>query len=153
VIDATEAGDVPWQAFAITYDGEVPDNPPIGCPHHMKCSTVTLLLVMESQIGNHNFRNRWIMHEASIQPNGHGSSVILCWGLGMGASDIIVKDSEAHGAMFAPMILGSDKTTVSVTTGHKNTTHSTLELGMPKSCSASAPNALAVVGFLAIPKS
>lgn len=27
VIDATELGDIPWQGFAVTYDGEVPDNP------------------------------------------------------------------------------------------------------------------------------
>ena len=32
--------------------------------------------------------------------------------------DIISKDPETHGSMFVPVIIGSDKTTISVTTGH-----------------------------------
>jgi hypothetical protein len=32
--------------------------------------------------------------------------------------DIIAEDPETHGSMFVPLILGSDKTTVSVATGH-----------------------------------
>ena len=36
----------------------------------------------------------------------------------MNAQDIIAEDPENYGAMFVPIILGSDKTTVSVATGH-----------------------------------
>jgi Plavaka transposase len=32
--------------------------------------------------------------------------------------DIIVNDEATHGAMFMPVVMGSDKTTVSVMTGH-----------------------------------
>jgi len=32
--------------------------------------------------------------------------------------DLIAEDLETHGAFFCPIILGSDKTTVSVATGH-----------------------------------
>jgi hypothetical protein len=32
--------------------------------------------------------------------------------------DIIAQDPDTHGSMFVPIILGSDKTTVSVATGH-----------------------------------
>jgi hypothetical protein len=55
VIDATELGDVPWQGFAITYDGEVPDNPPnwMSTPYDVWYRDP--LLVMESQIGNRDF--------------------------------------------------------------------------------------------------
>ena len=31
--------------------------------------------------------------------------------------DLIAEDPDTHGAMFVPIILGSDKTTVSVATG------------------------------------
>jgi hypothetical protein len=34
------------------------------------------------------------------------------------AKDIIAEDPETHGSVFCPIILGSDKTTVSVATGH-----------------------------------
>ncbi|KAH9960216.1 hypothetical protein BJV74DRAFT_799901 [Russula compacta] len=86
------------------------------------------LLVMESQIGNHDYRNE--MDYAPKQVFSQTWTWQFC-DLMLGdwaweQADIIAKDSEAHGAMFAPMILGSDKTTVSVTM---------------------------VVGFLAIPKS
>ncbi|KAH9973150.1 hypothetical protein BJV74DRAFT_798996 [Russula compacta] len=127
VIDATEAGDIPWQAFAITYDGEVPDNPLNWMSTPYEVWYCNLLLVMESQIGNHNFGNK--MDYAPKQVFSQTWMWQFCDPmLGDWAWEqvhIIVKDSEAHGAMFAPVILGSDKTTVSVAT---------------------------VVGFLAIPK-
>ncbi|PSS37371.1 hypothetical protein PHLCEN_2v785 [Hermanssonia centrifuga] len=35
-------------------------------------------------------------------------------------ADLIAVDPETHGAMLCPLILGSDKTTVSVATGQNN---------------------------------
>jgi Plavaka transposase len=35
------------------------------------------------------------------------------------AQDKIAKDPKTHGAMFLPLIMGSDKTTVSVATGNQ----------------------------------
>jgi len=32
--------------------------------------------------------------------------------------DLITEDPETHSAFFCPIVLGSDKTTVSVVTGH-----------------------------------
>jgi hypothetical protein len=57
IIDATELGDVPWQGFAITYDGEVPDNPPNWMSTQYEVWYRDPLLVMESQIGNHDLGN------------------------------------------------------------------------------------------------
>ena len=37
----------------------------------------------------------------------------------MALQDIIAEDPTTHGAMFVPVIAGSDKTTVSVATGHQ----------------------------------
>ena len=34
------------------------------------------------------------------------------------SQDLIAKDPGTHGSMFVPIVLGSDKTTVSVATGH-----------------------------------
>ncbi|KAF8489871.1 hypothetical protein F5888DRAFT_1869464 [Russula emetica] len=57
VINSTELGDVPWEGFAITYDGEVPDNPPNWMSTPYEVWFCDSLLVMESQIGNRDFGN------------------------------------------------------------------------------------------------
>lgn len=57
VIDATELGDVPWQAVSITYDGEVPVNPPNWMTTPYEVWFRDLLSVMESQIGGRDFGN------------------------------------------------------------------------------------------------
>jgi hypothetical protein len=56
-IDATEVGDIPWNGFTITYDGEVPDNPPNWMSTLYEVWYRDPLLVMESQIGNRDFAN------------------------------------------------------------------------------------------------
>jgi hypothetical protein len=57
VIDVTEVGDVPWQAFSIKYSGKVP----AGAPNWMSASYEVWfcdpLAVMEGQIGNPDFAN------------------------------------------------------------------------------------------------
>jgi Plavaka transposase len=57
VIDATELGDVPWEGFAVTYDGDVPDNAPSWMSTPYEVWFRDPLLVMESQIGNRDFGN------------------------------------------------------------------------------------------------
>jgi len=64
------------------------------------------------------------------------------------------EDPETHGATFSPIILGSDKTTVSVATGQNEYYPLYLSLGSIQNhvCRAHR-NALTLIGFLAIPKS
>ena len=58
-----------------------------------------------------------------------------------------------HGAMFIPVILGSDKTTVSVTTGQNEFYPLYLSIGNVHNCVRGALwNAVALIAFLAIPK-
>ena len=68
--------------------------------------------------------------------------------------DIISKDPQTHGCVFVPVILGSDKTMVSVATGQNKyyplygligNVHNTV-------CQAHQ-DALGLIGFLSIPKS
>ena len=68
--------------------------------------------------------------------------------------DLITEDPETHGAFFCPIILGNDKTTVSVATGHNE--YWTVYLSIRnlhnniwwENC-----NGLVLLGFLAILKS
>ncbi|GLB37949.1 hypothetical protein LshimejAT787_0410000 [Lyophyllum shimeji] len=68
-------------------------------------------------------------------------------------SDIIAEDPETHGATFVPVILGSDKTTVSVATGQNEYYPLYAGIGNIKNHVRRAHrNALSLIGFLAIPK-
>jgi hypothetical protein len=59
-----------------------------------------------------------------------------------------------YGAAFVPIIVGSDKTTVSVATGQNNNYLLYLSIGnIHNNVQHSHCNALALIGFLAIPKS
>ncbi|KAI0283466.1 hypothetical protein BC826DRAFT_1093834 [Russula brevipes] len=96
VIDATELSDVPWQASVVKYDGEKPANAPnwMSTPYEVW------------------FRDP-LMHSKKRQ-----FTDFMSGNWAWGQADIIAEDPETHGAMFVPVILGSDKTTVSMATGH-----------------------------------
>ena len=63
------------------------------------------------------------------------------------------EDPDNHGAAFCPMVLGSDKTTVSVMTGHTEYWPLYLSNGnVHNNVRRAQRNAMSVVAFLAIPK-
>lgn len=62
-------------------------------------------------------------------------------------------DPATHGCMFVPIILGSDKTTVSVATGQHSYHPLYLSVGNVHNCIRRAhKDALVLIGFLPIPK-
>jgi hypothetical protein len=68
--------------------------------------------------------------------------------------DIIAEDPATEGAMFVPIILGSDKTTVSVATGQNDYHPLYASIGnVHNSVRRAHRNAVSLVGFLSIPKS
>jgi hypothetical protein len=63
-------------------------------------------------------------------------------------------DPLTHGSTFVPVILGSDKTVVSVATGHTEYWPLYLSIGNVRNNLRQVhKGAVAVIGFLAIPKS
>lgn len=67
--------------------------------------------------------------------------------------DKIGVDPSTHGAMLVPIILGSDKTTVSVATGQNDFYPLYMSIGnVHNSIRRAHRNALVLVGFFAIPK-
>jgi len=70
------------------------------------------------------------------------------------AQDQIAKDPATHGLTFVPVILGSDKTTVSVATGQNDYYPLYASIGnVWNNVRRTHCGALAVVGILAMPKS
>lgn len=68
--------------------------------------------------------------------------------------DLISRDPETHSAFLIPIILGSDKTTVSVGTGNNEYWPVYLSIGNIRNTTRRAHrNGIAAIAFLAIPKS
>lgn len=68
--------------------------------------------------------------------------------------DIIASDLRNHGSVFCPIILGSDKTTVSVATGQNDYYPLYMSNGLiHNNVRRAHRNGVSLIGFLAIPKS
>ena len=68
--------------------------------------------------------------------------------------DMIADDPSTHGSMFVPIILGSDKTTVSVATGQNEYYPIYISIGnVHNTVRWAHKNAVSLLAFLAIPKS
>ncbi|KAI6156540.1 hypothetical protein BKA82DRAFT_4325498 [Pisolithus tinctorius] len=70
------------------------------------------------------------------------------------AKELIAEDPETHGAMFVPVILSSDKTIMSVGTGHNEyyPLYTSLR-NVHNNVRQAHHNAVSILAFLAIPKS
>jgi hypothetical protein len=69
-------------------------------------------------------------------------------------ADCIASDPGTHGTMLVPLVLGSDKTTVSVATGQNEYYPLYLSIGnVRNNVRCAHRNAVVILGFLAIPKS
>ncbi|KAG2140490.1 uncharacterized protein EDB93DRAFT_1241854 [Suillus bovinus] len=156
-IDATLLGDITWQSFSLQYNG---DKPAGQCPLWMEQSHEVWFrdphTVIKNMLANLDFKNSidyvpyWEFEEKSEQ---------CCYKDFMSGdwawqqADQIAQDLETHGAAFVPIIVGSDKTTVSVATGQNDDYPLYLSIGnVHNNIWCSHRNALALIGFLAIPK-
>ncbi|KAI0284149.1 hypothetical protein BC826DRAFT_919946, partial [Russula brevipes] len=155
VIDATDLGDVPWQAFSVKYNGEIPNDPPNWMSASYDVWFRDPLTVMEGQIGNREFSEEvdYAPKQVFSRDNKRQFSDFMSGNWAWNQADIIAEDPGTHGAMFVPVILGSDKTTVSVGTGHNEYYPLYGGIGNAQNHVRRAHrNALAVIAFLAIPK-
>ena len=67
--------------------------------------------------------------------------------------DVIAKDPKTHSSMLIPIILGSDRTTVSVTTGQNEYWPIYLSIGnIYNNVHQAHHNSIVLLGFLHIPK-
>jgi hypothetical protein len=129
------------------------------------------LLVLEQQIANPDFAGEFDFTPKRIfDINDKRQYTDLmsgnwCWEQAVGGllainnyimtiveQDKIVEDPENHGAMFVPVVLGSDKTTVSVATGNNEYWPLYLSVGnVQHHVRRGHRNAVTPIAFLAIP--
>ncbi|KAG6894908.1 hypothetical protein C0992_004017 [Termitomyces sp. T32_za158] len=157
-IDTIELGDAPWNSFSVSYT-ECPEDEDKLAPWMRAEYEVWYrdpLLVIENQLRNPDFNHKF--HNAPFQEfDESGDRVfgdLLSGNWAHEQANLLAESSEStHGAMFVPLILGSDKTTVSVGTGQNEYYPLYMANGAVfNSVRRAHKNAVSVIGFLAIPK-
>ncbi|EIW84557.1 hypothetical protein CONPUDRAFT_51589 [Coniophora puteana RWD-64-598 SS2] len=155
-IDAIEDGHIPWQSFNITYQGPRPAG---YVPPWMKAKydvwfrdprEVLKNMIARPDLQEHidltPFRD---YDESGTRHYENLFSGDWAWD----QADQIAQDPDTHGATFVPFVLGSDKTTVSVATGHTEYYPLYISLGNVHNNTRRAhQDAVALVGFLSVPK-
>ncbi|KAH7918242.1 hypothetical protein BV22DRAFT_1134733 [Leucogyrophana mollusca] len=156
VIDSTPLGGIPWQMVTVHYNGERPDQdiPPwMDAGYEVSFrdprEVVRNMLANPSFNGQMDYAPYWDFDENDEQ---EWQDLMLgewAWK----HADEIAKDPSTHGSMFVPVILRSDKTTVLVATGQNDYYLIYVSIGnVHNNVRRAHRNAVAVVGFLAMPK-
>ncbi|KAG2153703.1 uncharacterized protein EDB93DRAFT_1248604 [Suillus bovinus] len=159
-IDKTLIGDVTWQSFSMQYTADVD---PTSNPTPWMNATYTTWFrdpraIIRNMLGNPDFKNE-MDYAPYCEWKGQGDSATRQWHNVMSGDwawdqmDEIAKDTTTHGSTFVPVILGSDKMTVSVATGQNDyyPLYASIR-NIHNNVQRAHCNAVAVIGFLAIPK-
>lgn len=173
-IDAITHGDAPWKTFTTSYAGEIGPNPPSWQLHEYQVWYRDPSVVAKNMLDNPDFDQQmdyapYVELDASGQRcwsefmSGNYSwrhsvcfllTSILISMLTQPQNDIFNNDPSTEGAMYCPIILGADKTTVSVATGHVEYHPLYFSVGgIHNTVRRGHRNAVVPIGFLAIPKS
>ncbi|KAG2751920.1 hypothetical protein P692DRAFT_201838648 [Suillus brevipes Sb2] len=157
VIDSSPFGDVPWQRFTVAYDGkrladedkpwmddeyEVWFRDPREVAHNMLANSTCA-----NEIDYCPYR------EYSTEGNKRQWKDFMSGDWVWDQADEIAKDPSTLGSTFVPVILGSDKTTVSVGTGNNEYYPLYASIGnIHNNVRRAHRDGVAIIGFLAMPK-
>ncbi|KAG1868313.1 hypothetical protein DFJ58DRAFT_714245 [Suillus subalutaceus] len=148
-IDSTPVGDVKWQSFNVRYTGEKPAHnvPPWMTESHE---------VIRNMLANPDYAKEmdyWPYREFSTDGNECQWQDFMSGDRAWNQADIISKDSDTAGLTFVPVILSSDKTTVSVATGANDYYPLYVSIGnVSNNVRYAHHDAVAIISFLAMPK-
>ncbi|KAH9914673.1 uncharacterized protein B0H18DRAFT_1125390 [Fomitopsis serialis] len=158
VIDATTVGDAPWESFTARYTGELPDGDvPAWMTADYQIWTRNPRTLAHLLIGNVDFDGQVdlcphrLFNTQGTRHYIHVMSGDWAWR----QADLIAADSEydTYGTMFTPIIMGSDKTTVSVATGQNEYYPLYMSIGnIHNNVRRAHRNGVLILAFLAIPK-
>ncbi|KZP08510.1 hypothetical protein FIBSPDRAFT_901232 [Athelia psychrophila] len=156
VIDATTVGDVPWQSFKLKYSGPLPDEDVpawMGDEHEVWFRDPRQLL--QNLLSNSDFEGEfdYAPFQEYDEKNKHRYQNLMSGNWAWRQADEIGKLDGTDGAMFVPIILGSDKTTVSVATGHNEYWPIYLSIGnIHNNVRRAHRDGVVLLGFLPIAK-
>ncbi|KAG2135989.1 hypothetical protein DEU56DRAFT_871547 [Suillus clintonianus] len=159
VIDNTPLGDVPWESFNMEYAGDRSGGETPWMKKEYEVFYCDPHKVVQNMLANPDYKDEIDFapyREWEERPDGSHNRQWRDFMSGDWAweqADIISADPATHGSTFIPIILGSDKTTVSVATGQNDYYPLYLSIGnVHNNVRQAHRNAVALVGFLAIPK-
>ncbi|KAH9960987.1 hypothetical protein BJV74DRAFT_871953 [Russula compacta] len=112
-------------------------------------------VVLQNQLGNPDFKDEFDYAPfQKFDDNGEQEwKDFMSANWGYEQANIIAEDAQTHGALFVPVILGSDKTTVSVATGHNEFYPLYISNGnIHNNVRCAHRNGVSILGFLSIPK-
>ncbi|THG93390.1 hypothetical protein EW026_g7829, partial [Hermanssonia centrifuga] len=155
VIDSTSLGDAPWMSMKARYKGDFPPDAPSWMTTEYEISYRDTLVCARHMVGNPDFAKEFDVapyreYNASLTRR---YTNLMSGDWAWEQADLIAEDPMTHGAMFCPIILGSDKTTVSVATGQNDYYPLYMSLGnVWNNVRKAHRNAVILIAFLAIPK-
>jgi len=154
-IDAINLEEVPWSSYSIRYTGEVP----LLRPSAWMKKTYEVWYrdprqIIHNILANEDFNGEFDYTPFREMRDGKREwSDFMSGNWAWNQADEIAKDEDTHGAMFVPIILGSDKTTVSIASGQTEFYPLYFSIGnVHNNVRRCHRNALVLIGFLALPK-
>ncbi|KAF8167103.1 hypothetical protein B0H34DRAFT_791874 [Crassisporium funariophilum] len=120
-IDSIQAGGAPWMTHTFRYNGPKPESPPNWMEETYELNVRDILIVLEGQLATVDFHNHFD-YKPYREYDANGNRVwsnLMSGSWAYEEATELVKDRDMHGAMLVPVLAGSDKTTVSVATGHQ----------------------------------
>ncbi|KAF8258727.1 hypothetical protein EI94DRAFT_1774111 [Lactarius quietus] len=152
-INATPVGDVPWEGFSMSYDSPRPLNTPewMTTTHNVWFHNPQQL--MHNLLANWDFDGEFDYKPFQEFDTQRGDIERMSGGWAWKEVNIIANDPDTHGLLLVPIILGSDKTTVSVATGQNEYYPIYLLISnVHNNVRCAHRNAVVLLGLLAIPK-
>ncbi|KAF8552429.1 hypothetical protein OG21DRAFT_1477771 [Imleria badia] len=122
-IDSLQVGDIGWESFGVAYSGDRTD-----CPAPWMDNVYDVWMrdpetAITEIVGDAQFQNLLDLapyREYDSATNTRRWQDFMSGDWAWDEADTIAHDPATHGALMIPIILGSDKTTVSVATGQHN---------------------------------
>ncbi|KAF7359961.1 hypothetical protein MVEN_00723000 [Mycena venus] len=155
-IDDIQSGDMPWKTYEMRYTGPLPAGaPPKWMTQTYEICTRNLLDVLHHQLSTTSFKDHVDMVPYQ-QFNHSGKRVwsnLMSGDWAWKQANVLAQDRDNRGCAFVPVVGGSDKTTVSVATGHQeyHPVYASPGILTGPACRAHG-NGVLPVAFLAIPK-
>lgn len=176
-IDAIPYGDTPWHSFRVRYSGPVTPDSPAWQQQTYVIHTRNAEAAIRMMAASDDFEGKfdYVAYEEYVGPNNRRWSNLMSgrWAYKQSVSpatllvvyshmkhngdaiiqDAIAQDPNTHGSMLLPIILGADKTTVSVATGNQEFHPLYASVGnIHNEMRRAHRDALIPLAFLAIPK-
>ncbi|KAI6006921.1 hypothetical protein EDD15DRAFT_2153545 [Pisolithus albus] len=156
-IDSTPLGDVPWKSFELKYNGDRPmSNIPPWMDQTYEFWFRPARSLVANMLSNTEFNGEFDYvpyRNFSKEDEKRRYQNFMSGDWSWMQADKIAEDRSTHSGTFVPIILGSDKTTVSVATGQNDYWPVYISIGnIHNNVRRAHRNGVELLAFLAIPK-